>query len=80
MGIEREANFPRSFSALAGVYTFLGLTRCRAREPAVAEAGLALCERGQGFFPPNATGEQPDEPDKASDALTRIKVRVFREP
>lgn len=73
-GTERDANLPGSFSELAGVYAaFLGLTRCSVREPAVAEASLALCERSQGFFLLNASHwGQLAEPDKVNDALVRF--------
>lgn len=48
-----------------------------ALEPAVAEASLALCERGQGFFLSNATHwVQLDEPDRVNDALVRFLLAV----
>lgn len=48
-----------------------------ALEPAEAEATLALCERGQGFFLPNASHwVQLAEPDKVNDALMRFLLAV----
>lgn len=48
-----------------------------ALEPAVAEASLALCERGEGFFLPNAGHwVQLDEPQVINNALERFLLAV----